>query len=180
MGELRWKKRWRLTLHSLKRLQMLLEGSRKEHRERKKMVSQISDIFTFTLQYDVVLSKKGNYDRLQVLCMSSFKEIWGDKENWRGSHSRWEISAGLCGLCVCVRSCVWLSASPWTVAHGLLCPWTSPGKSTGVPFPPPGDLPSPGTEPRSPVSPALKADSLPLSHQRSPWSMQGSKWMERG
>lgn len=75
MGELRWKKRWRLTLHSLKRLQMLLEGSRKEHRERKKMVSQISDIFTFTLQYDVVLSKKGNYDRLQVLCMSSFKEI---------------------------------------------------------------------------------------------------------
>ena len=39
------------------------------------MVSQISDIFTFTLQYDIVLSKKRNYDRLQVLCMNSFKEI---------------------------------------------------------------------------------------------------------
>ena len=28
-------------------------------------------------------------------------------------------------------------------------------------FPPPGDLPNPGTEPESPVPPALQADSLP-------------------
>ena len=157
---------------------MLLEGSRKEHRERKKMVSQILDIFTFSLLYDVVLSKKRNYDRLQALGMNSFKEIWGDKENWRGSHSRCEISTGLCGLCVC--SIVFDSATPWTVAHGLLCPWNSPGKSTGVPFPLPGDLPSPRIEPRSPGPPALKVDSLPLSHQRSPWPMQDSKWMKRG
>ena len=157
---------------------MLLEGSRKEHRERKKMVSQILDIFTFSLLYDVVLSKKRNYDRLQALCMNSFKEIWGDKENWRGSHSRREISTGLCGLHVC--SIVSDSATPWTVAHGLLCPWNSPGKSIGVPFPLPGDLPSPRIEPWSPVPPALKVDSLPLSHQRSPWSMQDSKWMKRG
>ena len=31
----------------------------------------------------------------------------------------------------------------------------------GLPFPPPGDLPNPGIEPGSPVSPALQADSLP-------------------
>ena len=31
---------------------------------------------------------------------------------------------------------------------------------SGLPFPPPGDLPDPGTEPKSPVSPALQADSL--------------------
>ena len=30
-----------------------------------------------------------------------------------------------------------------------------------MPFPPPGDLPNPGIEPMSPVSPALQADSLP-------------------
>ena len=30
----------------------------------------------------------------------------------------------------------------------------------GLPFPPPGDLPNPGTEPVSPVSLALWADSL--------------------
>ena len=36
---------------------------------------------------------------------------------------------------------------------------------TGLPFPPPVDLPHPGFEPSSP---ALQADSLPLSHQGSP------------
>ena len=34
-----------------------------------------------------------------------------------------------------------------------------------LPCPPPGDLPDPGIEPGSP---ALQADSLPLSHQGSP------------
>ena len=36
---------------------------------------------------------------------------------------------------------------------------------SGLPFPPPGDLPDPGIEPESP---ALQVDSLPLSHQGSP------------
>ena len=37
-----------------------------------------------------------------------------------------------------------------------------------LPFPPPGDLPDPGMEPVSPVSPALQVDPLPLSHWGSP------------
>ena len=32
---------------------------------------------------------------------------------------------------------------------------------SGLPFPPPGDLPYPGIEPVSPVFPALQADSIP-------------------
>ena len=32
---------------------------------------------------------------------------------------------------------------------------------SGLPWPPPGDLPDPGIEPRSPASPALQEDSLP-------------------
>ena len=36
---------------------------------------------------------------------------------------------------------------------------------SGLPFPPPGDLPDPGIET---TSPALQADSLPLSHLGSP------------
>ena len=45
---------------------------------------------------------------------------------------------------------------------------------SGLPCPPPGDLPNPGTEPTSPVSPALQADSLLLSYQGSPKQrMQG-------
>ena len=50
--------------------------------------------------------------------------------------------------------------------HGLypvicLCPWTSPGKNTGVgsDFLIQGDLPDPGIEPESP---ALEMDSLPF------------------
>ena len=42
---------------------------------------------------------------------------------------------------------------------------------SGLPFPPPGDLPVPRIKPRSPVSPALQADPLPLS----PGEAQGSK-----
>ena len=39
---------------------------------------------------------------------------------------------------------VWAFATPRTVAHGLLCPWDFPGKSTGVgAMLPPGDLPDP-------------------------------------
>ena len=39
---------------------------------------------------------------------------------------------------------------------------------SGLPFPSPGDVPDPGFESKSPMSPALQVDSLPLSHQGSP------------
>ena len=40
---------------------------------------------------------------------------------------------------------------------------------SGLLCPPPGDLPDPWMEPRSPASPALQVDSLLLSHRGSPW-----------
>ena len=39
-----------------------------------------------------------------------------------------------------------------------------------VAVPPPGDLPDPEIKPLSPVSPALQVDSLPVSHQESPFA----------
>ena len=39
---------------------------------------------------------------------------------------------------------------------------------SGLPCPPPGDLPNPGIKAASQASPALKANSLLLSHQGSP------------
>ena len=56
-----------------------------------------------------------------------------------------------------------LFVTPQTVAHQ---PPPSMGFSrreywSGLPFPPPGDLPHPGIKPESPVSPTLQADSLP-------------------
>ena len=40
-----------------------------------------------------------------------------------------------------------------------------------LPCPPPGNLPDPGMESKSPLSPALQVDSLPISHWRSPLAM---------
>ena len=59
----------------------------------------------------------------------------------------------------------WLFATPWTVAHQapLSMGFSRQGYLSGLPYPPPGDLPDPGIKPVSPVSPALQADSLPLS-----------------
>ena len=49
--------------------------------------------------------------------------------------------------------------TPWTVARQapLSMGFSRQEYWSGLPFPPPGDLPSPGIEPRSP---ALQADSL--------------------
>ena len=41
---------------------------------------------------------------------------------------------------------------------------------SGLPFPPPGDLPDPGIKPTSPVSPALQADALPAEPLGKPIS----------
>ena len=57
-------------------------------------------------------------------------------------------------------SCVWLFASPWTVAHQAPSSIGFPRQEywSGLPFPSPGDLPDPGIQPGSP---AFQADSLP-------------------
>ena len=62
-------------------------------------------------------------------------------------------------VCVCAQSVchVQLSVIPWTVAHQP--PWSMRFSRqeywNGLPFPTPGDLSHPGTEPTSLVSPAL-------------------------
>ena len=58
--------------------------------------------------------------------------------------------------------------TPWTVAYQTLSMGFSRQYWSRLPFPSPGNLPNPGIEPRSPVSPASQADSLPLSHRGSP------------
>ena len=57
-------------------------------------------------------------------------------------------------------SCVRLFVTPWTEEPGRLQSTEFPRQEywSGLPFPPPGNLPGPGTEPRSP---ALQADTLP-------------------
>ena len=74
------------------------------------------------------------------------------------SLSHFSTSLSAFSLCVCqVTSAVSLFVSLWTVAHQAP---QSMGFSrqeywSGLPFPPPGDLPDPGIKPVSLVSPAL-------------------------
>ena len=68
--------------------------------------------------------------------------------------------------CLVTQSCLTLCSPMDYSLTGSSVHGDSPDKNTGVlPCPPPGDLPYPGIEPRSP---ALLADSLHLSHQGSP------------
>ena len=71
-------------------------------------------------------------------------------------------------MCVLIR--VWLFVTPWTAACQDLLSMEFPRQEywSGLPFPPPGKLPYPETEPASPLSPELQVDSLPLHHQGNP------------
>ena len=68
-------------------------------------------------------------------------------------------------VCVCARlcalSCVWLCVTPWTVVRqaSLSMGFSRQEYWSRLPFPPPGDLPDPGIEPRTP---ALQADSFTI------------------
>ena len=74
---------------------------------------------------------------------------------------------------MCMLSCVsrvQLFVIPQTIAHqaSLSMGFSSQEHWSGLPFPPPGDLPDAGIKPLSPGIPALQADSLLLSHWESP------------
>ena len=81
------------------------------------------------------------------------------------------------GKCIVVivksLSCVWLFATPWTVAYqaSLSMGFSRQEYWSGLPFPSLGDLPDQGIEPGSP---ALEADSL-TSVGISNWTL----WLRR-
>ena len=66
-------------------------------------------------------------------------------------------------VCVFIRCHVRLFVTAWTVAHQapLSMGFFRQGHWSGLPFPPPGDLPNPGIEPVAlTMSPALQAGSF--------------------
>ena len=73
------------------------------------------------------------------------------------------------GLSFCF-SYVKLFVSPGNVARQapLSMEFSRQEYWSGLPFPPPGDLPDPRIRAASPVSPVLQVDSLPLSHLGKP------------
>ena len=74
------------------------------------------------------------------------------------------------GVCTLSHlSPVWLSVTPWTSDHHapLSTGFSRQEHWSGLPFPPPGNLPDPGIKPASLASPALQANSSALSHRGS-------------
>ena len=75
--------------------------------------------------------------------------------------------SGVC-VCVCARarslSCVLLFVTPWTVAYQAPLSMGFPKQEywSGLSFPPPGDLPYPGIELRSPTLWADVLSSKPI------------------
>ena len=72
-----------------------------------------------------------------------------------------------------------LFATPWTAACQALLSMELSGQGSwsGLPFPSPGNLPDPGTEPRSP---ALQEDSLLTELLGKPADKRGSDSVSRG
>ena len=74
-----------------------------------------------------------------------------------------------------------LFATPWTRAWlaPLSMEYSRQEYWSGLPFPTPGDLPDPGTEPRSP---ALQADALPSeppeTHLQKKFYCVSTKWKQ--
>ena len=99
--------------------------------------------------------------------------ISGALPNARGKvhpGSVWEfLSWLLCGY-VYMLGCVWLSATPWTVACMLLHPWNFSGKNIGVGchFFLQGIFLTQGSNPHLLCPLHWRADSLPLYHVESP------------
>ena len=68
------------------------------------------------------------------------------------------------------------SVTPWTVAHQapLSMGFSRQEYWSGLPFPPPGDLPNPGIEPRPPASPALAHGFF---YHLATWKLQHRRYM---
>ena len=78
---------------------------------------------------------------------------------------------------VCVLSCSVVSDSvtPWTVARQapLSKGFSRQEYWSGLPCPPPGDLPNPGIKPTPPAAPALTGRFFTRSHMASPFLFGG-------
>ena len=77
-------------------------------------------------------------------------------------------------VCVCAQlvPCVWLFATPWTIAHQTLLSMVFSRQEywSGLPFPTLGDLPDPGVKPKSLVSPALARGFFIIEPPGKPWT----------
>ena len=97
-----------------------------------------------------------------TLSISACQAPWAPKERYMLTPTKERRQAHSCQCfwpwvyCACMLSCVWLFATLWSVNRQapLSMRFSRQEYWSGLPFPPPGDLPDPEIEPMSPDSPA--------------------------
>ena len=94
----------------------------------------------------------------------------GPRDGERGQPEIISTRGNYLGTCCCcwVASVMLDSLWPHGLSGVLSMRFSRQEYWSGLPCPSPGDLPDPGIKPMSPACPALKTDSLPLSHRESP------------
>ena len=118
--------------------------------------------------------QRNSIDVIFSLVRRSLDRFWRKQRNeYKCTHYCWgkmftNVSAG--GGALVTRSCPTL-AIPWTVPRqaSLSMGFSRQEYWSGLPFPSPGDLPNPGIESMSPVSPALQADSFNAEPSGKHW-----------
>ena len=106
---------------------------------------------------------------------SHIQKDQNDSQTWKNVHAyslleKWKLKWPFFSYCCCLLSCVWLSATPWTIAHQALLSMRLSRQEywSGLPFPIPGDHPNPGMGPTSLETPHWQADSLALAAPGKP------------
>ena len=92
-----------------------------------------------------------NLEKVHGACLTSHSALENVLSSWwrQSLEENWNFPLGIHILCVCVcaqvLSCVWLFATPWTVAHQAPLSMGSSRQEywSGLPFPPPGHLSQP-------------------------------------
>ena len=112
------------------------------------------------------------YEQKEKESLFPWKRNWQFLERFNSFHkcnNSWQDHCKRSYACMfTLSSCVQLFATPWTVAlqAPLSMAFLRQEYWSGLPCPSSGGLPHPGIESR--FNSALQADSLPLSHEKSP------------
>ena len=137
--------------------------------------TRLSD-FTFTFHFHALEKEMATHSSVLAWRIPGMGEPGGLPS--LGSHRvghDWSDLAAAAAVLSCNPDSESDSATLWTVAFKALLSMGFPRQEywSGLLFPSPGDHSDPGMEPVSLVSPALQADSLPLSYQGSPSNWPG-------
>ena len=111
--------------------------------------------------------------KCSVLCPTSSCLSIRTEVSWIKCPIQQKILCNVIHACCCFRH-IWLFVTLWSHQAPLSIRFSRLEYWSGLPCPPPGDLPDSGIEPAYPETPVFQVDSLLLSHQGSP--LQCNTW----